>query len=75
MTKDLGFMGTILAFISMFGIYIVITVFYSIWVMLCWNVSIPSIFDLPKISWTESFCLLVISNAFFRGVKYREKEV
>ena len=75
MTKDLGFIGAILAFISMFGIYIALTVFYSLWVMLCWNVSIPFIFDLPKITWIESFCLLTISNAFFKGVKYREKEM
>lgn len=77
MIKNLSFIETMLAFGTMFAIYISITMFYSLWVMLCWNVSIPFIFDLPKITIIESFCLIVISNALFKGVKtdYVKKEV
>ena len=57
----------ILPIFVMVPLFLVLSLLYSIILMLVWDISMPYLFGLSKITWLQSWCLIVISNILFKA--------
>lgn len=54
------------AVIGIIGMAAAISLLIAFPVMWCWNYAVVAVFGLPKITWGMAWCLLFITNAFFK---------
>ena len=45
-----------------FAMIIIVSLLLSLPVMLAWNFSVATIFDLPEITWMQAWCLGLLTN-------------
>lgn len=57
----------IVSMLIMVPLLLLMTIIYSLFVMLVWNISIPYIFNITSITWLQAWCLTVLSHVFFKG--------